>query len=84
MDPDSDTDGHGKCPHFSLIKYLFNDNFRVTNYFHRGFRASESFLYFAQKEEDVPAYHRRYDFFIRKAVMSVCPMNWVFTPVSLL
>ena len=31
-------------------------------------RASESFLYFAQKEEDVPAYHRRYDFFIREAV----------------
>ncbi|XP_023335599.1 protein EFR3 homolog cmp44E [Eurytemora carolleeae] len=29
-------------------------------------RASESFLYFAQKEEDVPAYHRRYDFFISK------------------
>ena len=29
-------------------------------------RASESFLQFAQKEEDVPAYHRRYDFFISK------------------
>jgi len=29
-------------------------------------RAAESFLFFAQKEEDVPAYHRRYDFFIRK------------------
>jgi len=29
-------------------------------------RGSESFLYFAQKEEDVPAYHRQYDFFIDK------------------
>jgi len=29
-------------------------------------RASESFLQFAQKEEDVPAYHRRYDFFISR------------------
>jgi len=29
-------------------------------------RASESFLQFARKEEDVPAYHRRYDFFISK------------------
>merc|ERR1719208_798210 len=29
-------------------------------------RASESFLQFSQKEEDVPAYHRRYDFFISK------------------
>ena len=29
-------------------------------------RASESFLQFAQKEEDVPAYHIRYDFFISK------------------
>jgi len=28
--------------------------------------ASESFLQFAQKEEDMPAYHRRYDFFIDK------------------
>merc|ERR1719391_698486 len=29
-------------------------------------RATESFLYFSAKEEDVPAYHRRYDFFISK------------------
>jgi len=29
-------------------------------------RGSESFLQFAQKEQDVPAYHIRYDFFISK------------------
>lgn len=28
--------------------------------------ASDSFLQFSQKEEDMPAYHRRYDFFIDK------------------
>merc|ERR1711911_339431 len=29
-------------------------------------RGSDSFLQFAQKEQDVPAYHIRYDFFISK------------------
>ena len=29
-------------------------------------RAAASFLNFAAKDEDVPAYHRRYDFFIIK------------------
>lgn len=33
---------------------------------HMQIRASKSFLEFAAKDEDVPAYHRRYDFFIKK------------------